>query len=45
MAKGFTQKEDLDYNETFSPVAKLATVKLFKVVSSMKWFFNLVRHF
>ena len=41
VAKGFTQKEGLDYNETFSPVAKMVTVKmLLKISASKKWFLN-----
>ncbi|KAG7581709.1 Reverse transcriptase RNA-dependent DNA polymerase [Arabidopsis suecica] len=41
VAKGYTQKEGLDYTETFSPVAKMATVKLLlKVSASKKWFLN-----
>ena len=28
MAKGFTQQEGVDFTNTFSPVAKLASVKL-----------------
>ncbi|KAG7585301.1 Reverse transcriptase RNA-dependent DNA polymerase [Arabidopsis thaliana x Arabidopsis arenosa] len=41
VAKGFTQKEGLDYTETFSPVAKMVTVKmLLKISASKKWFLN-----
>lgn len=39
VAKGYTQKEGLDYNDTFSPVAKMATIKLLlKVAASKQWF-------
>lgn len=38
VAKGYTQKEGQDYNDTFSPVAKMATVKLLlKISATKKW--------
>lgn len=38
VAKGYTQKEGLDFNETFSPVAKMVTIKLLlKISASKRW--------
>ena len=38
VAKGYTQKEGLDFVETFSPVAKLVTVKvLLALATSHSW--------
>lgn len=36
VAKGYTQKEGLDFNETFSPVAKMVTIKLLLKISAFK---------
>lgn len=42
MAKGFNQKEGIDYFETYSPVAKLVTVKILLAIAAIKkW--NLVQ--
>lgn len=39
MVKGFTQKEGIDFAETFFPVAKMTTVRyFFALVASQNWF-------
>ena len=41
VAKGFTQKEGLDYIDTFSPVAKMVSVKCVLAVAVVKgWFLS-----
>ena len=41
VAKGFTQKDGADYFETFSPVAKMVSVKVLLVVAAIKgWFLS-----
>ena len=36
VAKGYTQQEGLDYTETFSPAAKMVTVKLFLSLATVQ---------
>ena len=36
MAKGFTQKEGIDYFETFSPVAKMVSIKVLLAMAASR---------
>ena len=36
VARGFTQKPDIDFYETFSPVARLETIRIVIVVAAQK---------
>ena len=39
VTKGFRQQEGLDFSETFSPVAKLSTIRiLLSIVVHYNWF-------
>ena len=38
MARGFSQKEGIDYEETFAPVARYTSIKtIMELASKMKW--------
>lgn len=39
VAKGFTQQEDLDFTDSFSPLAKMTTIKTLLAISAVKgWY-------
>ena len=41
VAKGFTQKHGIEYCDTYSPVARIATIRVF---IALAWIQNLVIH-
>jgi hypothetical protein len=38
VAQGFSQKEGIDYKETFAPVARLEAIRILLAFSVAKWF-------
>ena len=39
VARGFSQKDGLDFEETFSPVARYTSIKtIMEIASMMKWY-------
>ncbi|MCR2848078.1 hypothetical protein KN825_16195, partial [Weizmannia coagulans] len=37
VARGFTQSYDIDYQETFAPVAKLNTIRVLSLAANLDW--------